>query len=80
MSKKTEFILELTRQEALALVLYHQSNRGTGFVAAALKRMGDALLVVDGGLRAAQFDLWAQNGQPTFGALKDDIPLPKDWV
>ena len=78
MSDQIEFVLELTREEALALQLLWHSSWGSGLVYSTITRISDALEKADPTLRHAQLRLWEAH-RPHF-ELKDTVPLPKDWI
>lgn len=78
MSDKIEFVLELTREEALGLSLLYNAARGSGFCEQALQRVVGALQAVDPDLDRKQFDLFKVH-RVSF-ELSDSVPLPKDWL
>jgi hypothetical protein len=62
----SDYILELTRDEALALMMLLNSSHGHGFVRGHLSAIVDALLEADATLGEAQYDGWKKIGRPTF--------------
>jgi hypothetical protein len=79
MSEKIEFILELTREEALGLALLAGSMWGRGFRYETVCRIANALSDLDPSLHQKQLDMWEIN-YVSATKLIDSVPLPKGWV
>ena len=71
MSDKIEFVLELTREEAVMLSMITHSNTGHGRAARVMFNITTALEKADPKLHGEQFDLWALS--QTHFALRDNI-------
>jgi hypothetical protein len=78
MTKK--FKLELTANEALALVLLSKAGFGDGFVAEQVREISDALTRIDASLVRAQRVKWEDIGTPEFDLSGKKADWKTDWT
>lgn len=69
----TKYIVELTRDEALVLVMSTRSglDPSDGRLASAIYNIGKALLVADDSLEGDQFSLYERIGSPSYDVVDD---------
>jgi hypothetical protein len=79
MSDKIEFVLELTREEALGLMLLYGKMMGYGFRASTVDRIAKALDDADPSLFKRQFEIDRINNVSTID-LSDCVSLPRSWA
>lgn len=66
------YTVELTREEAVALMMLRGACGGFGVVESTVNAVADALYAADPTLERAQFKLWQRAGEPHF-QLEDRI-------